>query len=83
MLEKLGIEKLIIAGMQSEFCIDTTTRRALSMGYANILVKDAHSTFSTKILPAEKIIEHHNFILGSNFAKLMTTEEVLELMSTT
>lgn len=79
-LNGLGIKKLIIVGMQSDFCVDTTTRRALSSGYESILVKDAHSTFSTKILDAQKIVEHHNFVLGSNFAKLMTTQEVLELI---
>ncbi|MEK1832395.1 hypothetical protein AAAC51_36335 [Priestia megaterium] len=51
--------------MQTEFCLDTTCRRAYSLGYKeNILVKDAHSTFDTAVLSASKIVEHHNNMLG-------------------
>jgi nicotinamidase-related amidase len=78
-LQKLEIDSLIIAGMQTEYCLDTTCRRAFSMGYKNVLVADAHSTFDTRILPAEKIIQHHNIVIGGRFAKLMSTNEVVEL----
>jgi nicotinamidase-related amidase len=43
-LQQLGISKLVIVGMQIEFCVDTTCRRAFSIGYETILVEDAHST---------------------------------------
>jgi nicotinamidase-related amidase len=76
-LKRQGIEKLIIAGMQTEFCLDTTCRRAFSMGYYNnILVKDAHSTFDGEILKAEQIIKHHNNVLGGRFVQLKDTDEV-------
>ncbi len=41
------IRKVVIAGIQTEFCIDTTCRRAFSMGYEITLVKDAHSTWGS------------------------------------
>ncbi|MEJ8553783.1 cysteine hydrolase family protein [Tepidibacter sp. Z1-5] len=75
-LKKQEISKLVIAGMQTEFCIDTTCRRAFSMGYENILVKDAHSTFDSKVLSSSQIIEHHNNILGERFVELKTTNEI-------
>ncbi|WFD09395.1 cysteine hydrolase family protein [Tepidibacter hydrothermalis] len=75
-LKKQEISKLVIAGMQTEFCIDTTCRRAFSMGYENILVKDAHSTFDSQILDASKIIEHHNNVLGGRFVELKTADEI-------
>lgn len=77
-LQELGIRRLIIAGMQTEFCLDTTCRSAYSLGYhENILVKDAHSTFDTDVLSASKIIEHHNNMLGGRF---VTLKEVSEIM---
>lgn len=79
-LQRLKVENLIIMGMQTEFCVDTTCRRAYSMGYSGVVIKDAHTTFSSKILPAEKIIDHHNNIWGGRFVQLKTTEEVLALM---
>ena len=42
-LESRGIRKLVIAGLQTEYCIDTTCRRASSLGYDIILVENAHS----------------------------------------
>jgi len=54
-----GIERLIVAGLQTEYCIDTTCRAAAE-GYKVVLVSDAHTTFDSAILPAEKIIAHHN-----------------------
>ncbi|QGR00124.1 cysteine hydrolase [Paenibacillus psychroresistens] len=77
-LQKLEIEHLIIAGMQTEFCLDTSCRRAFSMGYQNVLVQDAHSTFDGRILTAGQIIQHHNAIIGGRFAKLKTTSELIE-----
>lgn len=75
-LQNLGIKKLTIIGMQSEFCVDTTCRRAFSMGYENVLVSDAHSTFDTPVLTAAQIIQHHNRVLGGRFVQLKATNEI-------
>lgn len=76
-LEKLQIEELIIVGMQTEFCIDTSVRSAFSKGYKNILVKDAHSTFNNGNLTGSQIINHHNDVLGGGrFATLKETKDI-------
>jgi nicotinamidase-related amidase len=76
-LKNLNITNLIITGLQTAYCVDTTCRRAYSMGYKNILVSDGHGTLDTDILTGEQIIAHHNSILGSQFAKLVTTNEIV------
>lgn len=73
----LGVKNLVIAGMQTEICVDTTCRRAFGLGYNVTLVSDAHSTFDTKILAAEKVIQHHNGIISAWFGKLSKAEEVI------
>ncbi|MEX2462329.1 MAG: cysteine hydrolase family protein [Paenibacillaceae bacterium] len=77
-LQKRNIHSLIIAGMQTEYCLDTSCRRAFSMGYESVLVSDAHSTFDSKTLLASQIIQHHNGVIGGRFARLKTTSEVIE-----
>ncbi|TRY24330.1 cysteine hydrolase [Brevibacillus sp. LEMMJ03] len=62
-LETKGINHLVIVGLQTEYCIDTTCRRAVSIGYDVTLVKDCHSTFDGEFLKADQIIAHHNSIL--------------------
>jgi nicotinamidase-related amidase len=74
-LDELGITRLIIAGMQTEMCIDTTTRAARSLGYDVMLVADGHSTFNSPALTAVQIIAHHNDILTS-FAQVLPAAEL-------
>ena len=62
-LKKQGIEHLIIAGIQTEVCVDTTCRRAFSMGYKVTLASDTHSTWDSEDLTAQQIINHHNHVL--------------------
>ncbi|HEX3047657.1 MAG TPA: isochorismatase family protein, partial [Bacillota bacterium] len=60
----------------TEFCVDTTCRRAFSLGYETTLVQDAHSTFHSKVLTAPQIIAHHNNVLGGWFVTLKSTGEI-------
>lgn len=71
-----SIEQLVIAGIQTDYCVDTTCRRAASEGYNVTLVSDAHSTWGDSGLSAQQIIDHHNQVLGNWFAKLVTTEAI-------
>ncbi|SET29284.1 cysteine hydrolase family protein [Paenibacillus sp. NFR01] len=75
-LKRRGITELVICGMQSDYCVDTTTRRAFTMGYRPILVADAHSTFDNGILSAGDIVKHHNLVLEGSFAVLKPESEV-------
>ena len=59
-----GIHHLVVAGCQTEYCVDTTTRRAVTMGYDVTLVSDAHTTIDNSFLSAAQIIAHHNALLN-------------------
>lgn len=74
-LAGLGVKKLVLAGFQTDYCIDTTTRRAFSMGYDVTLAEDAHSTISDDFVEAPNIIAHHNNILRM-FATLKPADEI-------
>ncbi len=80
-LEARGVKHLIVTGCMTEYCVDTTSRRAVSMGYAVTLVSDAHTTIDNKLLTAAQIIAHHNALLdgfdaGSHAIKVKTADEV-------
>ncbi|MCC3382021.1 cysteine hydrolase family protein [Paenibacillus farraposensis] len=75
--EEIGADQLVIAGMQTEFCLDTTCRSAYGLGYQNhVLVSDAHSTFDNKVLSGEQIVAHHNAVLGNRFVRLLAAADV-------
>lgn len=56
------IERLIVTGCATDYCVDTTLRSALARGYTTIAATDGHTTADRPHLSAEKIIEHHNAI---------------------
>jgi nicotinamidase-related amidase len=47
----------------TQFCVDTTCRRAVSLGYDVTLIADGHMTSDTDDLTFEQIIAHHNAVL--------------------
>jgi nicotinamidase-related amidase len=63
-LEKKNVRRLVIAGMQTDYCIDATTRRAHVLGYDVTLVRDAHTTYPAGGLTAPQIIAQYNEDLG-------------------
>ena len=75
-LELRRIKKVIITGIQTEYCVDTTCRRAYSLRYQVVLVKDAHGTWGTECLTASQIIAHHNEVLGGWFAEVKEAEKI-------
>jgi nicotinamidase-related amidase len=76
LLDQQGIKSLIITGVQTEYCIDTTCRSAFALGYGTILIEDGHSTCDSNTLSADQIIRHHNQVLGNWFVTLITHDAV-------
>jgi nicotinamidase-related amidase len=75
-LRRQGIERLILCGAQSDFCVDTTCRRAASEGYRVVLAADAHATFDNGVIDAATIVRHENRTLRS-FARVADSATLL------
>jgi nicotinamidase-related amidase len=75
-LAESGVDRLIMTGMQTEMCVDSTCRAAAALNYRVVLVTDAHTTFDSPVLPAELTIAHHNRILGRGFAELSASDDI-------
>ena len=59
-LDTMEINHLVVYGMQSEFCVDSTIRRALALNYSITVVADGHTTINNEVITASLISEHHN-----------------------
>jgi aminoglycoside 6'-N-acetyltransferase len=59
-LRDAGVERIVVCGLVTEGCVDTTIRRAFGLGFQVEVASDGHSTTDGAILPAEQIIKHHN-----------------------
>lgn len=75
-LQLAGVEELVICGMKTEYCVDTTCRAAADLGFHVTLLSDAHSTTDNGQISASQIIAHHNQTLSGPFVQLATTADV-------
>jgi len=75
-LAGLEATRLVLCGLQSDCCVDTTCRRASSEGYEVVLTSDAHTTFDCPMLTGGQLVDYHNWSLGKRFAALALADEV-------
>ena len=81
LLKSLAVERLVICGLQSEFCVDSTVRGALAHGYPVTLVADGHATMDNGVLTAAQISAHHNVTLANigSFGPRVTVTAAAEI----
>jgi nicotinamidase-related amidase len=60
-----GVQQLVVCGYASEFCVDTTTRRAAALGFPVTIAADAHTTHDKAHASGAQIRAHHNATLSS------------------
>ena len=82
-LRRHGIERLIIGGIRTEQCCETTTRVGCDMGYAIDFVSEATLTFpmthpaSGRIYSTEEIKAHSELVLAGRFARIVSVDGCL------
>ena len=82
-LNSKSIKTLILVGMQTEYCIDTTCRVAFDKGYKLIMPEETNTTFDNGNLSAGDIYRYHNFdIFKDRFAEVKSLPEVLPILTT-
>lgn len=66
----------MIVGMKTQYCIDTTCRVAVELGFSVLLPEDAHTCMDTPALSAASIIEHHNATLAGAFVQRVKADDI-------
>lgn len=79
-LRSAGISRLVIAGMMTHMCIDTTIRAAADLGFSCALAHDACATralsFNGVAVPAASVQAAYLAALNGLFAKVLLASEL-------
>lgn len=70
-LKEMGAKRLVLCGLQTECCVDTTVRSALAHGYESVLIGDGHTSYDNGVLTGEQIVAHHNQTLNRRFCTVV------------
>lgn len=62
-LREWAVDHLVVGGFLTQYCLDLSIRRAVSLGFSVTLISDGHSTCDESGITFDKIIAHHNNIL--------------------
>lgn len=70
-LDQQGIEQLVLCGMQTEYCVDTSVKVAFEYGYQLVIPEGAVTTFDGEDIPAETLNEFYENIWEGRFADVL------------
>lgn len=82
-LTQNGVGRLIVSGIRTEQCCETTTRHASDLGWSVDFVPEATLTFDMvqpdgRVLPAADIVTRTATVLQGRFCTLCSVDEALQ-----
>lgn len=79
------ITQLVLAGMMTQMCVDSTTRAAADLGFRCLLARDACATkaltFGGATVSAQNVQAAFLAALNGLFAKVLSVDEILAQLS--
>lgn len=75
LLRERECDGVVVTGMKTQYCVDSTCRAARDCGFDAVLIADGHTCSDTPGLTAEAIVAHHNATLGGPFCRVVQAEE--------
>lgn len=83
-LDDAGITDLVVCGMMTHMCVDTTVRAAKKLGYHVTLIEDACATrdlvYDGEVIPASTVQKTFMASLNGSFADIVKADEWIKEM---
>lgn len=72
---------LIVAGLQTEYCIDATVKCGFEYGFDIIVPEYSNSTFNNEFMSSEESYKYYNkHIWNGRYARCLSLEDTLKIM---
>jgi ureidoacrylate peracid hydrolase len=73
-LEKLGVKEIIVGGVRTDFCVESTVRDAFFRDYEVIIASDCAASYFSHFQ------EGSLRVMGTVFSKVLETEDIIPLL---
>ena len=75
------MERLIVTGMQTDFCVDATIKAAFEYGFDVIVPRGGHTTFDNRYLSGEELYHYYSYeIWNHRYAQVMSIDHIEECL---
>ena len=80
-LRKKAVKRLIVTGLQTDYCIDATVKCGFERGFEMIVPEYCNSTFDNVFMTAAQTYRYYNdFIWQNRYARCVKMAEVLDMI---
>ncbi len=80
-LRSKGVKKLIVTGLQTDYCIDATVKCGFEHGFEVIIPENCNSTFDNDFMTSEQTYRYYNeFMWNNRYAKCVKMSEALDMI---
>jgi len=74
-------KRLMIIGLQTNYCIDATVKSAFERGYEVIIPEGANTTFDNDYMTGETTVRYYNEDVWEELVESVTLEEAVDMLS--
>ena len=79
-MERQEDKRLMIIGLQTNYCIDATVKSAFERGFDVIIPEGSNSTFDNDYMTGETTVRYYNEDVWEELVDSVTLEEAMEMM---
>ncbi len=80
-MEQQNDKRLMIIGLQTNYCIDCTVKSAFERGFEVIIPEGTNSTFDNDYMTGETAVRYYNEDVWEELVESVTFEEAIGMMS--
>ena len=73
-------KRLMIIGLQTNYCIDATVKSAFERGYSVIIPEGTNSTFDNDYMSGETTVRYYNEDVWEELVDAVTFEKAIEIL---
>ena len=79
-LKRQADKRLMIVGLQTNYCIDATVKSAFERGFGVIIPAGTNSTFDNDYMTGETAVRYYNEDVWEEMADVVTMEEAIAML---